>query len=105
MSKFYILSEEDLNKMDIAWSHEVYAILRKLVLKKDFEIEFDGDLREFVKEHIVDEKRRQKLLDECVKIARPGYLLTPNELKHVLGKRALVPVIDDACEVLKEEEK
>lgn len=74
MSKFYILEERELfDPNDMS----------------EFAVEFDGDLREFVKEKIEDEKRYQKFLDESVKIARPGYLLTPNELRAVLEKKAL----------------
>jgi siroheme synthase (precorrin-2 oxidase/ferrochelatase) len=74
VSKFYILEERELfDPNDMS----------------EFVVEFDGDLREFVKEKIEDEKRYQKFLDESVKIARPGYLLTPNELRAVLEKKGL----------------
>lgn len=92
MSKFYILSEEEIYKMhgyadQREWDEP--EIFRKEVLNPAYEVEFDGDLREFVREKIENEKRYQKFLDESVKIARPGYLLTPNELRVVLEKKGL----------------
>lgn len=85
MSKFYILEEYELfDPNDMS----------------EFAVEFDGDLREFVKEKIKNDKKIQYLMNELAATPTAGALLTPDEVRNVLGKRALIHPTDDAREEL-----
>lgn len=103
MSKFYIISEEEIYNMhgyadQREWDEP--EIFRKEVLNPAYEVEFDGDLREFVKEKIKSDKNVQDLMEKLAATPRAGALLTPDEVHNILGKRALIPTIDDAREEL-----
>lgn len=74
MSKFYILEENELfdpNNMS------------------EFAVEFDGNLREFVKEKIESDKRAQDLMNKLATTPRAGVLLTSDEVHNILkeGKK------------------
>lgn len=69
MSKFYILKEHELfDPNDMS----------------EFAVEFDGDLREFVKEKIENDKNIQDLMNKLAITPRAGALLTPDEVRNVL---------------------
>lgn len=69
MSKFYILEEHELfDPNDMS----------------EFAVEFDGDLREFVKEKIKSDKNVQDLMNKLAATPRVGALLTPDEVRNVL---------------------
>lgn len=92
MSKFYIVSEEEIYSMhgyadQREWDEP--EIFRKEVLNPAYEVEFDGDLREFVKEKIKSDKNVQDLMNELATTPRAGVLLTSDEVHNVLkeGKK------------------
>lgn len=69
MSKFYILEERELfdpNNMS------------------EFAVEFDGDLREFVREKIKSDKNVRDLVEKLAATPRAGALLTPDAVRNVL---------------------
>lgn len=71
MSKFYILEEYELfDPNDMS----------------EFAVEFDGDLREFVKEKIKSDKNVQDLMNKLATTPRAGTLLTPDEVRNVRKK-------------------
>ena len=62
MSKFYIISEEEIYNMhgyadQREWDEP--EIFRKEVLNPAYEVEFDGDLREFVKKNRKKEEQNK----------------------------------------------
>lgn len=87
MSKFYIISEEEIYNMhgyadQREWDEP--EIFRKEVLNPAYEVEFDGNLREFVKEKIKSDKNIQDLMNKLATTPRAGALLTPDEVRNVL---------------------
>lgn len=87
MSKFYIISEEEIYNMhgyadQREWDEP--EIFRKEVLNPAYEVEFDGDLREFVKEKIKSDKNIQDLMEKLAATPRAGALLTTDEVRNVL---------------------
>lgn len=106
MSKFYIVSEEEIYNMhgyadQREWDEP--EIFRKEVLNPAYEVEFDGDLREFVKEKIKSDKNIQDLMNKLATTPRVDVLLTSDEVRNILGKRALIHPIDNAREEEEEE--
>lgn len=57
MSKFYILSEEELNKTtnEALREWESPKISKFFIINPAYEVNFDGDLREFIKKKVEDE--------------------------------------------------
>jgi hypothetical protein len=87
MSKFYIVSEEEIYNMhgyadQSEWDEP--EIFRKEVLNHAYEVEFDGDLREFVREKIKSDKNVQDLMEKLATTPRAGALLTTDEVHNVL---------------------
>lgn len=87
MSKFYIISEEEIYNMhgyadQREWDEP--EIFRKEVLNPAYEVEFDGDLREFVKNKMT--KSSLKASESCwISVKNTGCLIPVYECFECKG--------------------